>query len=125
MGYKSTETRLLLGEAALDELASKEKEEKQMPTTKVNNKPAAQNDDDSDSGLEFEGGTGEPKKSFKDFLATRKISFTDRFGKQAASKNSIAGSATDLTKRRKTIQDWSGTRIKNERNIFGQMICKF
>jgi len=42
MGYKSTETRLLLGEAALNEYSSKEKEDKQnMPTNKVNNKPAA------------------------------------------------------------------------------------
>mmetsp|Transcript_18862 Transcript_18862/g.25584 ORF Transcript_18862/g.25584 Transcript_18862/m.25584 type:complete len:129 (+) Transcript_18862:1348-1734(+) len=98
--FKSTETKMLLGESALEEIATKEKEEK---TLAKQGAAAAQADGDSDDCLEFEdsgkGKTIGGKQSFKEFLAKKKISFTDRFGKGSM------GGATDLMKRRKTIAD--------------------
>ena len=94
--YRSTETRLLLGAAIVDEINCVSKE-KPMP------KPV---DDDSDSGLEFEDDkqmVGKPS-TFKDFLAQKKISYEDRFGSKTAGAPA-RGMATDLGKRRKTAQD--------------------
>jgi len=65
-----------------------------------------QAEDSDDDCLEFEGPSGGQQTasapSFKDFLAKKKITFSDRFGKQAAAA-SVTGSAADLGKRRKTV----------------------
>ena len=103
--FKSTESKILHGAADLEEL--NEKESKKVPIVPV--KQAAAMDEDSDDCLEFEdaGGpasNGKPaaaQQSFKDFLAKRKIGFSERFGKGAA----ISGASMDLMKRRKTMAD--------------------
>ena len=68
--YLSTESRMLHNDGALDELTKTAKAE--AP------------DEDSDDCLEFEGPSGSADTggpSFKEFLAKKKISFSDRFGK--------------------------------------------
>ena len=105
VNFKSTESKILHGEADLEELNVKE-------SKKVSNllvKQTPQVDEDSDDCLEFEdaGGpaiNGKPsagQQSFKDFLAKRKIGFSERFGKGA----SVGGASVDLMKRRKTMAD--------------------
>lgn len=72
-GYRSTETRLLLGDAKLDEMAATRKRDAKI----IKKVSAAAQDDDSDSGLEFEDApqANQSKPSFKDFLAQKKISY--------------------------------------------------
>ena len=69
-------------------------------------KKVAQDDSDSDGGLEFVGDdNGGPKKGFsmKDMLLNRKVSFSERFGDAKKSSAVVPQVATDLGKRRKMM----------------------
>ena len=87
-------------------MVENDKVNKPLPGAKKPSKAAVEESEDSDCGLEFVGGAAtqstEAKNnefSFKSLLASKKISFTEKFGKEAA----MAPYSTDLSKRRKTL----------------------
>ena len=90
--YRSTETRTLLGSDKVEQIVNKEKQQKAahpkfIPTVKRHPVVPDKDDDDSESGLEFEDDDTQTAKdgvhiqtSFKAFLEQKKVSFTERFG---------------------------------------------